>query len=67
MNDDDRAFVAQKLGEMRGELTKLIASLNLVTPVQVGHLANRNRYLLYTTIGLVLLSLGLQVAIWLGR
>jgi hypothetical protein len=73
-NDEElRAFVASKLGEMRAELAHLIATLNLLTPVQANTLSARNRHLLYVVIALLLVLIAILAthaaisAGWLGR
>lgn len=64
-----RAFVGRKVGELQAEFARLIATLNLLTPIQAG----RNRTLLYILIGLnILLMLAFALHIvwsagWLGR
>lgn len=74
MSDEDevRIFVARKIGELQAEFARLIATLNLLTPIQAGKLAGRNRILLYVVIGLnILLMLALALHIlwsagWFG-
>lgn len=69
-NDDQlRAFVAQKLGDLQAEFARLIAALNLITPVQANQLSARNRRLLYVLIVLVVvlyILLGLHIAVTAG-
>lgn len=67
-----RIFVARKVGELQAEFARLIATLNLLTPIQAGKLAGRNRVLLYILITLnILLMLVLALHIlwsagWFG-
>lgn len=71
--DESRAFVAQKLGDLQAQLSKLIAILNLSAPVQANRFSGGNRRLLIILIVLVSLLyvlLGLHVAWtagWLGH
>lgn len=54
-HDETRLFVARKLGELRADMAKLVATLDLVTPVQMGRLASRNRHLLYLAVALLII------------
>lgn len=63
--DELRTFVAQKLGDLQAQLSKLIATLNLLTPERANQLSSGNRRLLIALIVLVLVLyvlLGLHVA-----
>lgn len=53
-DDDIRAFMARKLGEMYAEVAKLIAAMQVATPTEMGRLARRNRYLLYIAVALLI-------------
>lgn len=67
--DELRAFVSRKIGDLQADFAKLIATLSLLTPVQAGNLAGRNRRLLYVLIVLVVLLyilLGLHAAATAG-
>ena len=66
-NEDElRMFVAQKLGDLQAEFTRLVATLHLLTPVQAGNLAGRNRRLLYVLIALVVVLIVLLAAHIIG-
>lgn len=72
-DEDERAFVARKLGELYAELAKLIATFHVVTPTEMGGLARRNRWrlnIIIILLALLIVVLLLHAAFsagWLGR
>ena len=67
--DELRSFVATKLGDLQGQFSKLIATLNLLTPAQPDRRVRRMLYLVIVLVIVLYVLLGLHVAWtagWLG-
>lgn len=51
-NEETTRLIIRKIGDLQADLAKFIATLNLLSPMQIDQLARTNRRLLFVLIGI---------------